>query len=208
MSLLTRKTKWALTGLAGFALAATTATTLATWVIGQNNASGEQGSTITVTDASKENVALTLNAITDVICFGPAVGDTEGNVKSDGEGEQQFSFTVSGTVTYGAQSGFNGLTLDFEVVEKSAEVAALVEKGYIVLPEDTEIALSQIGQDGSFSVTMSFGWGAAFGNENPSLYFDNSTNGTVEKSIAMAEAVRDELETIEGAKFKVTVTSK
>ena len=55
---------------------------------------------------------------------------------------------------------------------------------------------------------MSFGWGAAFGNENPSLYFDNSTNGTVEKSIAMAEAVRDELETIEGAKFKVTVSSK
>ena len=207
MSLLTRKTKWALTGLAGFALAATTATTLATWVIGQNNASGEQGSTITVTDASKENVALTLNTITDVICFGPAVGDTTGDVKSDGEGEEQLSFTISGTVTYGAQSGFSGLALDFEVVEKTAEVAALVEKGYIVLPEDTEIALSQIS-DGSFSVTMSFGWGAAFGNENPSLYFDNSTNGTVEKSIAMAEAVRDELETIEGAKFKVTVTSK
>ena len=207
MSLLTRKTKWALTGLAGFALAATTATTLATWVIGQNNASGEQGSTITVTDASKENVALTLNKITEVICFGPAVGDTEGNVKSDGEGEQQLSFTVSGTVTYGADSGFSGLSFDFEVVEKSAEVAALVEKGYIVLPEDTEIALSQISE-GSFSVTMSFGWGAAFGNENPSLYFDNSTNGIVEKSIAMAEAVRDELETIEGAKFKVTVTSK
>lgn len=207
MSLLTRKTKWALTGLAGFALAATTATTLATWVIGQNNASGEQGSTITVTDASKENVALSLNTITDVICFGPAVGDTTGDVKSDGEGEEQLSFTISGTVTYGAQSGFSGLALDFEVVEKTAEVAALVEKGYIVLPEDTEIALSQIS-DGSFSVTMSFGWGAAFGNENPSLYFDNSTNGTVEKSIAMAEAVRDELETIEGAKFKVTVTSK
>lgn len=208
MSQLTKKTKWVLGGLVGFALVATTATTLATWVIGQNNASENQTGNITVTDASNENVALTLNPISQTIVFGPKEGDDTGFVKSDGNGNEQLSFTISGKVTYGESSGFTGLKFAFTVVNKATEVQALVNSHYIVLPTIADIGVSAIGGDGSFNVDASFAWGSAFGGENPSEYFDDLTPGEIDKSVEKAQEVLTKLETIEGATFKVTVSSK
>ncbi|MGM9858947.1 MAG: hypothetical protein ACI311_06865 [Bacilli bacterium] len=208
MSQLTKKTKWVLGGLVGFALVATTATTLATWVIGQNNASGDKTGNITVTDASNENVSLTLNDITDTIVFGPKAGDNTGFVKSDGNGNEQLSFTISGKVTYGSASGFTGLKFDFSVATLESEVLALVGENYIVLPTIEDIGTGDLGEGGTFSVVGSFAWGSAFGGENPSEYFDDSTAGEIDKTVVKAEEVLTKLETIEGAKFKVTVTSK
>ena len=71
---------------------------------------------------------------------------------------------------------------------------------------------AEVGESGStFEVEYSFGWGTAFGGENPSLYFDDTTpgDGTVAKNVQKATEVYDELKTkLHGATFKVTVTSK
>ena len=216
MSQLTKKTKWVLGGLVGFALVATTATTLATWVIGENSGSANTTGNVTVSDKTEDSVALTLNDVkyesgATSIVFGPKAGDNKGFVKSNGTAaeEEHLKFTISGTVTYGFS--FQGLTFTFEVVNKKAEVEALVDKNYITLPTASiEKAKDKVGVSGStFNVEYSFAWGSAFGGENPSLYFDDETSGTVTKDVATAQSVYDELLTaLDGATFKVTVTSK
>ena len=218
MSQLTKKTKWVLGGLVGFALVATTATTLATWVIGSNSGSANTTGNVTVSDKTDDSVTLTLNAVayesgaTSVV-FGPKAGDNKGFVKSNGKAaeEEHLKFTISGTVTYGYS--FKGLTFTFEVVNNKAKVEKLVTKNYITLPTaSTERTDEQVGATGStFSVEYSFGWGSAFGGENPSLYFDDTTpgDGTIAKNVETAQSVYDELkDALNGATFKVTVTSK
>ena len=218
MSQLTKKTKWVLGGLVGFALVATTATTLATWVIGENSGSANTTGNVTVSDKTDDSVALTLNdvkyesGVTSVV-FGPKAGDNSGMVKTSGEPtqEEHLTFTISGTVTYGYS--FKGLTFTFEVVNKKTEVEALVDKNYITLPTaSTERTEEQVGATGStFSVEYSFGWGSAFGGENPSLYFDDTTpgDGSVAKNVETAQSVYTKLKNaLDGATFKVTVTSK
>ncbi|MGM9809129.1 MAG: hypothetical protein ACI31I_05345 [Bacilli bacterium] len=216
MSQLTKKTKWVLGGLVGFALVATTATTLATWVIGENSGSDNKTGNVTVSDKTEDSVALSLNDVayesgaTSVV-FGPKAGDDEGFVKSSGATaeEEHLTFTISGTVTYGYS--FQGLTFTFEVVNNKAKVDELVTKNYITLPTASiEKTKAEVGVSGStFSVAYSFGWGSAFGGENPSLYFDDSTSGTVTKDVATAQSVYTELKNaLDGATFKVTVTSK
>ena len=216
MSQLTKKTKWVLGGLVGFALVATTATTLATWVIGSNSGSADTTGNVTVSDKTDDSVVLSLNDVkyelgaTSVV-FGPKAGDKSGMVKTSGEAteEEHLTFTISGTVSYGYS--FKGLTFKFEVENKKKEVEALVTKNYITLPTASiERSIEQIGVTGStFNVEYSFGWGSAFGGENPSLYFDDETHGTVAKNVETAKSVYDELLTaLDGATFKVTVTSK
>ena len=216
MSQLTKKTKWVLGGLVGFALVATTATTLATWVIGSNSGTGNTTGNVTVSDKTDDSVALTLNdvkyesGVTSVV-FGPKAGDNSGMVKTSREPteEEHLTFTISGTVEYGYS--FDGLTFQFVVENKKTEVEALVTKKYITLPTASiTMTKTEVGESGStFEVEYSFGWGTAFGGENPSLYFDDETHGTVEKTVAKAQSVYDELLTaLNGATFKVTVTSK
>lgn len=217
MSQLTKKTKWVLGGLVGFALVATTATTLATWVIGSNSGSDNKTGNVTVSNKTDDSVTLTLNDVkyesgaTSVV-FGPKAGDNAGMVKSSGVAadEEHLTFTISGTVEYGYS--FQGLTFTFEVLTKKTEVEALVTKNYITLPEASkEIAKKDVASGSQFSVEYSFGWGSAFGGENPSLYFDDTTPGddTVAKNVETAQSVYDELKNaLNGATFKVTVTSK
>ena len=216
MSQLTKKTKWVLGGLVGFALVATTATTLATWVIGSNSGSANTTGNVTVSDQTDDSVALTLNDVkyelgaTSVV-FGPKKDDTSGMVKTSGVAadEEHLTFTISGTVTYGYS--FQGLTFTFEVVNKKTEVQALVAKNYITLPNASiGQTKEEVGKSGdTFNQVFSFGWGSAFGGENPSLYFDDETHGTVEKTVAKAQSVYTELKNaLDGATFKVTVTSK
>ena len=216
MSQLTKKTKWVLGGLVGFALVATTATTLATWVIGSNSGTDNTTGNVTVSDKTDDSVALTLNdvkyesGVTSVV-FGPKAGDNSGMVKSSGVAahEEHLTFTISGTVTYGYS--FQGLTFTFEVVNNKVKVDELVTKNYITLPEASVTQTkAEVGESGStFEVVYSFGWGSAFGGENPSLYFDDETSGTVTKDVATAQSVYTELKNaLDGATFKVTVTSK
>ena len=215
MSQLTKKTKWVLGGLVGFALVATTATTLATWVIGENSGSANTTGNVTVSDKTEDSVALSLNAVAyedgaPSVVFGPKAGDNSGMVKSDGKPteEEHLTFTISGTVTYGYS--FEGLTFTFEVVNKKAEVAKLVTDNYITLPEASKsIEKKDVASGSTFSVVYSFGWGSAFGNKNPSEYFDDETVGTVDKDVATAQLVYTALKNaLDGATFKVTVTSK
>ena len=218
MSQLTKKTKWVLGGLVGFALVATTATTLATWVIGSNSGSDNKTGNVTVSNKTDDSVTLTLNdvkyesGVTSVV-FGPKAGDNAGMVKSSGVAadEEHLTFTISGTVTYGFS--FQGLTFTFEVLTKKKEVEALVTKNYITLPtasiEKSKAQLGNSDSEAAFNIEYSFGWGSAFGGENPSLYFDDETSGTVTKDVATAQSVYDELKNaLNGATFKVTVTSK
>ena len=215
MSQLTKKTKWVLGGLVGFALVATTATTLATWVIGENSGSDNKTGNVTVSDKTEDSVALTLNDVAyeegvSSVVFGPSKEDSSGFVKSSGvtAEDEHLTFTISGTVTYGYS--FQGLTFTFEVVNKKAEVDKLVEKNYITLPTASkELTKANVASGSTFSVDYSFGWGSAFGGKNPSLYFDDATDGTVTKDVATANSVYTELKNaLDGATFKVTVTSK
>ena len=217
MSQLTKKTKWVLGGLVGFALVATTATTLATWVIGSNSGSANTTGNVTVSNKTEDSVTLTLNDVkyesgATSIVFGPKTGDTSGMVKSSGvlADEEHLTFTISGTVEYGYS--FKALTFTFEVENKKKEVNALVAKNYITLPEASiEKTKEALGNSvAAFAVVYSFGWGSAFGGKNPSLYFDDDTPVTdITKDVATANSVYTELKNaLDGATFKVTVTSK
>ena len=96
-----------------------------------------------------------------------------------------------------------------EEAEARFEAAASAGKNYIVLPTVTigsttynwtdEIVLAPTQGEGDvkeFTVTYTFGWGSAFGNVNPSVYFDDAGKSISDET--MKETMNDFVETITG----------
>lgn len=134
----------------------------------------------------------------DKISFDAKPDDTTGRVKfqENGTGDvgEQLNLTLSGKVTNVAALGKNPestgdkneIKIEIALPDtlKAAIAANYLAVNYTVgtggsdvdLPDDNTIWVAPNAVDGTFSITLKFTWGTAFGGMNPSLYYDQITD--------------------------------
>lgn len=145
----------------------------------------------------------------DKISFDAKQDDTTGRVKfqenGTGDAGEQLNLTLSGTVTNVAALGqkpesagtANEIKIEIALPEtiKAAIEADYLDVKYTVgtggsdvaFPADNTIWVAPNAVDGTFSITLKFTWGSAFGGMNPSLYYDQVTDSTAEGYIPDAQ---------------------
>ena len=126
----------------------------------------------TITDGAVKFDEVKFKNDVDTIVFEAAENDNEGEVKWDGTNYENLSVTLEGSVS--PATYVQGVTISITSTAPGIEAAA--DAGYIVLPDCYDSAkpveLTTSGDVKTFSYTITFGWGAKFGNENPSTYLD------------------------------------
>ena len=138
-------------------------------------------------DSSTKGEEIELAAADANFSFNPAYDDNNGRVRF-GKGEitaehpaadigERLSLRIAGEVNEAQNMG----TLQVKFDEIPDKLASAVTKNYVTLPacanalQDVTYTLSGEGtQVASFSYTITFGWGSAFGGVNPSVYYDNA----------------------------------
>ena len=172
-----------LLGIGFFMSIAFISTGFAAWVLSTDVQHNQNGNVIvgTVTDNS---LAITMSSDTDQnIIFDAAEGDTEGRLQWDGVNFADLVIELEGTV--GGVSFCKSLTVQL-VVEDAAEKARLdaaIAAGYIVAPDcytapvqiyDKLVEGTTPGTKDKFAYNVEFKWGATFGGENPTVFYDNA----------------------------------
>ena len=131
--------------------------------------------------------------------FEPLLTDTEGRVRyQEGDPFEVLSLTVSGTVTPGdfVNDVVIKLTLPAGVVKAIEAKYITINETFVKQDDGTGVitltltdgaGLTVVTEPGtsspvdpktySFSKTLEFGWGEAFGEMNPSIYYDTDATG-------------------------------
>ena len=106
------KRKWIINGLLGFGAVALLTTGFATWVIGASNTTDNDGATVTVDTAVRNNVALTVDITESLIYVGEDVSSAKGSfitgLPATGEETQKvtdFEVTMNIKLEVGANAG-------------------------------------------------------------------------------------------------------
>lgn len=140
-------------------------------------------------------------------CFEPKKDDETGRVRWDGTNCENLSFTFKGTITNYAYLG--SLNVKMTMSEKVATFINAKDsdgKSYVNAPYiDTTDSLATTGKDlvlteikndsgqstgkAEFECTITFTWGAAFGGNNPSEYYDDSEGAGATVSDADVKAI-------------------
>ena len=108
--------------------------------------------------------------------FEPAAGDKTGRVRLDNdELSESLVYTIKGKISNPQILAENGLTIKMGLPEGMQKA---IDLNYIVAPEcaSSEKVIT-VEDDGTFEYKLEFKWGSAFGDINPSLYFDNNEEG-------------------------------
>lgn len=203
-------------GLAIFLAFGMISTGFAAWLI-SSAATEDAEAPVEVDKIVDESFELTIDQLDEagtdwdgaLISFDAKKDDTTGRVKfqENGTGDtgEQLELTLSGTVTnvaaLGQQPGPTGdkneIKIEIALPEtlKAAITANYLTVQYTVgtggsdtaLPADNTIWVAPNAVDGTFSITLKFVWGSAFGGMNPSLYYDQVTDSTAEGYIPDAQ---------------------
>ena len=198
MPKLTRKTytrKLIAVGGLVFASVALISTGFAAFII-SNNAKAEANSNVEIGTISTASLEFDAVSIVDnkSFKFDGALGDNEGRVTTSAGQAENLSITITGKIK-NAQY-LNKCTAKLTV---PAGLQAAVDKKYIVLPEcaSTEVEVTTGTPSANniveFTYTVEFAWGDAFGNINPSLFFDSyeatDANGKVGRDYTQQEVI-------------------
>ena len=192
-------------GLAIFLAFGMISTGFAAWLI-SSAATEDAEAPVEVDKIVDESFELTIDQLddegkwldtADKISFDAKQDDTTGRVKfqenGTGDAGEQLELTLSGKVTNVAALGQQPETtgdkneIKIEVALPDTLKAAItanyltvqytVDAGsYVALPAGNTIWVAPNAVDGTFSITLKFVWGSAFGGMNPSLYYDQVTD--------------------------------
>ena len=184
MAKLTRnsyKRKIILFGVFVFISIALISTGFAAWVMSsdaQDDATGNVNVGL-VNDASLKIEITNKDALEGfTFQFEPAEGDNTGRVRLDKETpeiHEELTFTITGKISNPEILAENGLTIQMTL---PAGMAKAIELNYIVAPECVAAPKAiTVNENGEFTYTITFTWGAAFNSMNPSLYYDNDADG-------------------------------
>lgn len=197
MAKLTKKSykrKRVLMGLALFMSIALVSTGFAAWVISSSVEKNGDGN-VSAGTVSDKSLELVINNAEDLgtIKFEPKKEDNSGRVRyegNDSDNYESLSVTVTGQITKNPEY-LGDLTIQLVELNETGDAAldlddsklakaAAANKNYISLPECfyNPIKLNAQGStfydtsDNTFSYTITFGWGSAFGGVNPGYYYD------------------------------------
>lgn len=161
--------------------------------------------------------------------FNPTKEDVTGRVRNDGTNFENLGFTLTGTVgpqrfvtsfvvrlDIGKQDTEDGKQVWVKDVEANARFEAAAAKHYITLPDcfNKDIDLKTVSGGyteaaaddnavASFKHDIKFGWGTAFNNKNPGLFYDSDTSIPEDGKNASDEKVTKTLND-----FYTTLTNK
>ncbi len=166
--------------LGGVALVSTG---FAAWVLSANaNETISSNVKVGVISDNEMKIKLDGASMNQTISFNAPSTDTTGRIRygSDEIGAENLTITVSGTITNATY--LNRLTIK---MDKITSITAAIDANYIALVNNdgwygNEInILTTDGADSTktFSYTLGFKWGTAFGGVNPSRYYDEDENG-------------------------------
>lgn len=173
------KRKIILFGIFIFVSISLISTGFAAWVMSSDAKEETEGNVEVglVTDASIK-IEFNKSAIeAHTFYFEPAKDDHSGRVRLDSnELHEVLELTVEGEISNPEILATDGFTIQMSLPEGMQKA---VELNYIVAPEcvAAPVAVAVDGSDGTFTYTIKFKWGSAFGGQNPSLYFDNDSTG-------------------------------
>ena len=172
--------------LGGVALVSTG---FAAWVLSAN-ATETLPSNVKVGVISDTDMTIELDGaiMHQTISFNAPSDDTTGRIRygSDEIGAENLTITVSGTIT-------NATYLDHLSIKMNTitSITNAISANYIALVNEdgwygNEITISTTGEGSTktFSYKLGFKWGGAFGNVNPSIYYDEDELG---KEVSDAE---------------------
>ena len=166
--------------LGGVALVSTG---FAAWVLSAN-ANGTVSSNVKVGVISDNEMTISLDStsMNQTISFNAPSSDTTGRIRygSDEIGAENLTITVSGKITNATY--LNHLSIKMDTI---ASITAAIEANYIALVNSDNWYGNEFdipttdGADSTktFSYTLGFKWGTAFGGVNPSIYYDEDKAG-------------------------------
>lgn len=165
--------------LGGVALVSTG---FAAWVLSAN-ATETLPSNVKVGVISDNEMKIKLDgaSMNQTISFNAPSTDTTGRIRygSDEIGAENLTITVSGEITNATY--LNHLSIKMDTI---APITAAIEANYIALVNSdnwygNEFTIPTTGEGSTktFSYTLGFKWGTAFGDRNPSIYYDEHEAG-------------------------------
>lgn len=168
----------------------------------------QYGNDLTTTDSEGKKIADTSKML---YSFEPKKEDNTGRVRWDGTNCENLSITFKGTVTNYQYLGSFNIKMTM-----SSKVKALVENSanYINAPAcatdsgvefKTGLVASEDGK-ATFEYTISFTWGTAFGNMNPSEYYDSDETGSTVSDDAVKETLEAFYAALDTSDTKFTIT--
>ena len=193
-------------GLAIFLAFGMISTGFAAWLI-SSAATVDADAPVEVDKIVDESFELTIDQLdadgkwkadADKISFDAKPDDTTGRVKfqenGTGDAGEQLNLTLSGKVTNVAALGKNPEStgdkneIKIEIALPDSLKAAITAKyltvqytvgtgSYVNIPDDNTLWVAPNAVDGTFSITLKFGWGEKFNFKNPCEYYDLDETG-------------------------------
>lgn len=168
-------------------------TGFAAWVISTQQ-NGTTNGNIAIGEVKDSSVTFYNAKLTGTdIKFQPLQSDTTGRVRWDGDEDNSEVLSTVLTVYFDNSSYVDSIHLKLDV---PAGISTAASSNYIVLPDcasaggvdigitDSSITDSSVDGGGNaitdgklLTYTVSFSWGSFFKNENPGLYYDDSSSG-------------------------------
>lgn len=197
------------------------------WIISNNNDGKKSNLELDLGNLEESNITISTAGLNGNVNFDSYYDDSTGRVISDIDSSEHLQIRFTGILNnYSMEWG----ELHFNIqVEPSYKVVFndLLSKKYIEIPsfenlnknsqeknteEEGSYWRAPVNNDSrSFSVTGSFKWGSFFCGQNPSLFFDSSSNNGFKSGNDYSEeeikSILDELNAIDGAKYTFYVDS-
>lgn len=157
------------------------------WIISSQQVNTSHSITVNTADIVDKRVEVAVNESASgfdaSVTFGPATSDSTAPITTDGNDEEDLSFTIIFTVTEkteGNLKNFSKFSLAFDTADYSSQ-------NYIVFPTDVDISVTdgalqavaakvKVSKDSlvtTVTYTDNFAWGTTFNSQNPSLATDD-----------------------------------
>lgn len=193
----------------------------ASWVI-TNDVAGTADGTVEVDTVDDQTHKITVLTTDAKVVFGPKT-ETQGSnwLRYNATGDKaekltvEIEFTVTNPDSLDDQAPF---AFTLEEADADGYYAKALEKDYVAALPTTGVGIECVAVEGTsekYKVTITFAWGVAFGNENPSVYYNAHTaNEKIEGTeVTYAEDAKTKLTAeaftnLAKATFKLTITPK
>ena len=221
--------------LAGVAAASMIGTGFAAWIITANASETKEGQ-FQVDTVSEKSLTITPSFAEGEgkINFLAPANATTGWFTNDAEnGIVKLSTDL--TINYSVTGDANAKASDYKVtytIAVDADTQSAITAGYITAPtlkigDSTtvaDVALTSTTTTDSVTLTIAFGWGAAFGSQNPYVFYNTfaygdkvdttgvapvaDEDGTTTIEVVAKETMEAMEDLLDEAKFTITITAK
>ena len=197
--------KFVLTAAILLGVAAVSSSAVAAYVITGGQQSGSANLDPSDIDIVNNTANLKVEATDNTLKFQPLAPVSSGRLQSTDNGD----LTAVITLTFDSKTQAVIPALDVTIVAKNGTDDA-VTKGYIVNPDNVSLTSADFeGDTGSWkhTLTLTWKWGAEFGNTDPCTYYNTGEGSATENATMLAE-LEDFKTAVAATTFTVNIAPK